>query len=70
MAERPPAREHLAWLMYCYQQGYTNPADRAIMRNWIGDDPATMHPDDVILSAQLLSMADEILALIKDEPHG
>jgi hypothetical protein len=56
--------------MYCYQQGYTNPADRAIMRNWIGDDPATMHPDDVILSAQLLSMADEILALIKDEPHG
>jgi hypothetical protein len=58
-------REHLAWLMYCYQQGYTNPADRAILTNWMRDDPATLHPDDVPLQRSLLGMADEILAQVK-----
>jgi hypothetical protein len=57
-------REQLAWLMYCYQQGYTDPADRAVLTNWLGDDPATLHPDDVPLQRNLLGMADEILALL------
>lgn len=57
-------RIHLAWLMYCYQQGYTAPVDRAGLTNWLGDHPSTLHPDDVERQRDLLRMADEILALI------
>jgi hypothetical protein len=55
-------REHLAWLMWCYQQGYTNPLDRAILDNWMGDDPAMLTLDDVRERRELLGMADEVLA--------
>jgi hypothetical protein len=60
----------LAWLMWCYDQGYTNPADRAILENWLGADPATLHPDDVVKQQALLGMADEILALLDCPHHG
>ncbi len=56
-------REHLAWLMWCYQQGYTNAEDRAILTNWFLDDPANDHREDAKLRVELLAMADEILAL-------
>jgi hypothetical protein len=69
--ERVPAsvtpRVHLAWLIYCYDQGYTTPAHRAILTNWLGDDPATLHPDDVVRQRNLLRMADEVLALMAAE---
>lgn len=58
-------RVQLAWLMWCYREGYTNPADRAILENWFADDPATLHPDDIETQRELLGMADEILALMK-----
>ena len=61
---RPDVRSHLAWLMWCYQQGYTNPLDREGMTNWLLDDPATLHPDDAALRPRLLAMADEILAAL------
>lgn len=64
--KRHAPREHLAWLMWCYEQGYTNPADRAILTNWMGDDPATLTPNDVKTRRALLGMADEILALVAD----
>lgn len=57
-------REHLAWLMWCYQEGYVNVEDREGMENWLLDDPATLHPDDAKLRPHLLAMADEILLLI------
>lgn len=60
-------RVRLAWLMWCYEQGYTDPADRAILTNWMGDDPATLHPDDMKQRDALLGMADEILALMRAE---
>jgi len=53
-------REHLAWLIWCY----TNPADRAILTNWMGDDPATLTDDDVRTRRELLGMADEMLTLL------
>lgn len=62
MTETP--RERLAWLMWCYQQGYTNAEDRAILTNWMLEDPATLHPDDAKLRVHLLAMADEVLRLI------
>lgn len=58
------AREQLAWLMYCYQQGYADPADRAVLSNWMRDDPATLTEDDLRLQRELLAMADEVLALL------
>lgn len=68
VAESPEPRVHLARLMWCYQQGYTNPADRASLTNWLGDDPATLHPDDKPVQQGLLGMADEILALLDRPP--
>jgi hypothetical protein len=74
MEETP--RERLAWLMWCFQQGYVNAEDRAGMTNWLLEDPETLHPDnvklrslrlhpaDVKLRSHLLAMADEVLTLI------
>ena len=56
-----PVRELIAWLLWCIDQGYTDPDDRAILHNWMGDDPATLHPDDVIRREHLMAMADGIL---------
>lgn len=61
-------REHLAWLMWCYRQGYSNPIDREILTNWMGDDPASLVPEDAEERDHLLVMADEILAL--NQPGG
>ena len=67
MTDEPtaPAAERLAWLMWCYAEGYTDANDRALSTNWLLDDPATLHPDDVTARADLLHMANEILALLE-----
>jgi hypothetical protein len=52
--------------MWCFQEGYTNAEDRAIMSNWMRDDPAHLTQHDRVLREQLLTMADEILALLAD----
>lgn len=64
MSERSSARVHLAWLMWCYQQGYVKAEDRAGMTNWLLEDPMTLHPDDAALRPHLLAMADEVLARV------
>lgn len=53
------ARLHLAYLMWCYQQGYVKAEDRGA--NWMEEDANQLHPDDVVLRERLLEMADEIL---------
>jgi hypothetical protein len=53
--------------MYCYQQGYTEPGDRAILTNWLADDPSTLAASAQKLQSALLGMADEILVLLADE---
>jgi hypothetical protein len=65
MAENDPVA-HLAWLMWCYKQGYTNAEDRAILTNWMRDDPATLTPHDIAERAHLLEMAAEILESLRD----
>ena len=69
------ARLHLAWLMWCYQEGYIEAEDREILTNWMGDDPETLHPDDLRTRDGLLGMAGEMLALLgapqtADAPEG
>ena len=61
------ARTHLAWLLWCFGEGYANAADRAILANWLLDDPATLHADDAALRPHLLEMADEVLEAAR--PH-
>lgn len=57
-------REHLAWLMYCYREGYRTSEERAHLTNWMAtDDPSGEHPDDIRLRDGLLTMADEVLDL-------
>lgn len=75
MADRPQtettqtdARIHLAWLIWCYEQGYTLAEDREILSNWLLDDPASLHPDDLRDRGGLLAMADEVLALLDTPP--
>ncbi len=50
----------MAYLMWCYQQGYVNVEDRP--PNWLLNDATTLHPDDVVLRDHLLAMVDEWLA--------
>jgi hypothetical protein len=57
------ARFHLAWLIWCYTEGYVKPEDRG-GHNWLLDDPTTMHTDDLRLRTHLLVMADEVLTLL------
>lgn len=57
-------RYHLAWLMWCYQEGYHNPADRAILTSWMREPDSQLTEHDVELRQHLLGMADEILDLI------
>ena len=58
-------RTHIAWLLWCLDQGYENAADRAILTNWLEDDPATLHPDDAVRREHLLAMADEVISAVK-----
>jgi hypothetical protein len=61
------AREHLAWLMWCYQEGYMLPEDRAPMTNWLLEPDVMLHPEDVAERDALLTMADEVLAALEGE---
>jgi hypothetical protein len=53
--------------MWCHQQGYLNPADRAILTNWITEPDDQLHPDDIKERTGLLTAADEVLALLAEE---
>lgn len=59
------ARVHLAWLMWCYQEGYKTAEDRAIMENWMGEHQD--NAEDEATRQILLTMADEVLAALADE---
>ena len=65
--EMPSARVHLAWLMWCFEEGYTKAEDRAILTNWLLRRNSSMHPNDIELRDNLLAMADEILAALEAE---
>ena len=54
------ARFHLAWLMWCFSEGYAKAEDRAIMENWMGKHQD--NAEDEATRQALLTMADEILA--------
>ncbi len=54
------ARTHLAWLIWCFGQGYVKAEDRAILTNWVEEEP----------DADLLAMADEILSLLDRDTGG
>ncbi len=60
------ARFHLAWLMWCIDQGYMTAEDREVgTGNWLLRDPSTLCEEDVIVREELLTMADEVLAEIE-----
>lgn len=62
------ARHHLAWLIWCWQEGYKTPEDRAVGGgNWMMDPDEKLHPDDIRDRAALLQMADEVLAALAQE---
>ena len=58
------ARETLAYLMWCYSEGYVTREDREVGGgNWMGEPQP--HPEDEATRQTLLAMADEILAELK-----
>jgi hypothetical protein len=60
-------RRHVAWLMWCLDQGYVNAEDRAVLTyNWLEEDPAMLHPDDAARRPHLLAMADEIIEAVRN----
>jgi hypothetical protein len=63
------ARTHLAWLMWCFQEGYVKAEDREIITNWLTDpaELAALTPQDAKLRENLLTMADEVLTVLEGE---
>ena len=57
------ARFHLAWLIWCYNEGYVKAEDR--VDNWLLHRPATLNHDDLRLRKDLLVMADEVLTAFR-----
>lgn len=55
-------RAHVGWLIWCVSEGYVKAEDRAVIRNWLLYDDRDLNPHDVDLKADLLAMADEVLA--------
>lgn len=62
-------RELVGWLLWCYKQGYTRADDRAVLANWMSDDPATLTLEDAAERGHLLAMADEVLAAVTRMPR-
>lgn len=59
-------RYDIAWRIWCWQQGYNNIADRAILRNWMRDNESSMHPNDIRDRDTLLPIADEVIEMAKE----
>ena len=49
----------LAWLMWCFGEGYKKAEDRAFMENWFGEHQD--NAEDEATRQSLLAMATEIL---------
>ena len=59
-------RAHVAWLLWCANQGYINAEDRAVNGNNFVTE-MSQHPDDRRELPHWLGMADELLAAIDAE---
>jgi hypothetical protein len=60
-------RYEIAWRIWCWRQGYGDPEDRAILTNWLREDESKLHPHDIEDRDDVLSIADEVIALAKGE---
>ena len=62
------AREKVAWLLWCANQGYIKAEDRAVLSGGPDTFVADMqHPDDLAELPGWLDMADQVLAAIRSE---
>lgn len=55
----------LAWLMWCYEEGYKTAEDRSFMENWMGEHQD--NAEDEATRQSLLAMATEILTVWEAE---
>ena len=55
---------NLAWLMWCFEEGYTNSADREGMDNHFLDEPDSLHPDDAAEISHRLAAARAVLEVL------
>lgn len=62
------ARHHLAWLFWCWNEGYRTVEDRALMENWMVEHQD--NAEDEATRQQMLSMADELLAYLRGGSDG
>lgn len=51
---------HLAWMMWCWDEGYRTVEDRALLDNWFGEHQD--NAEDERTRQQLLAMAREVLS--------
>jgi hypothetical protein len=66
-AHSESTRLHVAWLLWCANQGYILPEDRAVSGNWFLEPLDLQHPDDIEERPGWLDMADSVLAAIDAE---
>lgn len=65
MTTNADVRQQLAWLMWCYAEGYRTSEDRELMENWMGEHQD--NAEDEATRQTLLAMADEVLAALDAE---
>ena len=59
-------RYEIAWIIWCYQQGYKTAEDRAILHNWLRDDDSVLTKIDIKQRDDCLSMADLFIILAEE----
>ena len=60
-------RYEIAWRIWCWQQGYGKAEDREGLSNWMRDPDDHIHETDLRDREDLLQIADEVIALAKEE---
>jgi hypothetical protein len=64
------AREHVAWLLWCANEGYLTAEDRPARGNWLLEPVESLHVDDAAARPHWLAMADEVLAALSADGGG
>lgn len=54
-------RYEIAWLIWCWQQGYGKAEDRELLSNWMREDSGQLTGKDIADREACLSIADEVM---------
>ena len=63
-------RHDVAWLIYCWQQGYKKPEDREGLGNWMRDPDSHLTDRDIADRDACLEIADSVIQVTLESVEG